>query len=139
MKSWGSKQVPSEGGITACEAGIKSPRIKFTVSLPSPNIWEKRACAISFSDTNVVFAKAGVDRENRLFVTAPQVYLLSCLYDQALCTLLPLLSCLCPGSKRAAQVCFSFPDYLKERKKRKVVFVVFVVALSYFHSLYYCS
>lgn len=75
------------------------------------------------------FSKAGVDRENSI----PQVYLLSCLHGEAVFTQLPFLSCLCPGWKRAAQVCFCFPDYLKERKKRKVVFVV---TLSYFHSLH---
>lgn len=42
----------------------------------------------------------------------------SCLRDKAIYTLVPFLSCLCPVWKRAAELCFSFPAYLKERKKK---------------------
>lgn len=119
MKSWGREQVPSERGLRACEVGSKSPQILDVYSVTSfTKYLGKQGFCHQLFRHRCAFSKAAVDRENRLFVTVPQVYLLSCLHDKALCTLLPFLSCLCPGWKRAAQVWFSFPAYLKEREEK---------------------
>lgn len=117
--------MPSERDIRAFEIGSKSQQIFDIYSItPFTKYLGKQELCCQLFRRRCAFSKAGVDRENRLFVTVPQVYILSCLHDKAVCTLLPFLSGLCPGWKRAAQVCFSFPDYLKERENRKVVFVV---------------
>lgn len=108
-----------------------------TASLPSPNIWGSKTSAISFSDTDGLFP--------RLMWTGRAGYLSlflrsSCLHGKAVCSLFPFFSCLCPGWKTAAQVCFS--DLLERKKKKKwylwwllVIFAHFIIALNVVVSL----
>ena len=97
-KVGGKSGCLQKGALEPLRVGSKSLRILGANSVTlSAKYLEKLGFYHQLFSHRCAFSQARGDRENRLFVTVPQVCPLSYLCDGALCTLLPFLSCLCPS------------------------------------------
>lgn len=122
--------MPSEGGVRSSEVGSKSTPILGANSVTlSTKYLGKLGFYHQLCSHRYAFPKAGGDRENRFFVTVPQVYPLSSNGDGALCS--PSShACVLVGTEQLSSVLASQPIWKKGKKK-----VVFTMAFDFFHSL----